>query len=1051
MTPGSVPANSTPTSEDGRVGYDPGPNNDAIASRYGVELHTKDQAQKLHRMEQEFGTDEVHRWADEGMTVEAMGKPQDMEAFRKRQADRSPEIPADIERRNRASLQRNTGNRADEGPTGSTRVPETVRSVVSSPGRSMDDEVQREMEDKMGESFDDVRLHTGPRAARAAESINARAFTVGNSVAFNRGEYQPDSTEGKEVLAHELTHARQDTDGAVSLLPKSAGDHPGAEPSSEPTAETAQRRSSEMHVQPKLEVSSPDDPAEKEARDVAEKVVEMGESSAGSQEASDDGGASRQERDIGLLQTVPLQRSAAGGGSATGEGESKVRNAVSGTGKPLPSDTQNEMESKMGADFSNVSVHTGPEADQASKSIGAEAYTMGSNIAFSEGSYNPSSKGGKKLLAHELTHVAQQGGAQRKQAEEADRSAAPDVEQEASSATVQRGGMSMPGSGGQGGMSASGGQQASGDHPTYTVQKGDYLIKIAREQNVEGGWQKLFQLNQNNPNGRDVVDKDLIYPGQTLTLPKEEEEGGEGGGEGGASSSGGSSWAGGGGMSMPGTGGTGGQSTPGGGGGSEEKPAYMTELEEGDEGDGEESGKPPSGWTIPWPDSMLKASGAKAKKVAQDAPDMTLEELYEKGRNNQGDFDDGFIQEAVIDSREGGDWEGMKEGEPVFDVQGYPPEVKVGYKWQLFKGEYTFFDREIQLGSTPFTAGLLFKGGLEADAGIFGIGKMMYGENEDPFPADLEIFGGLQGKIETSLRGEVRAGAGVANVATMGVAGGITGKLGLHGESGIKGTIGADDQRQITTVELDIGTLGVDAKSEIVLDVGPYIDVLGQRFDWMIEMGKWKPFEDISLLEVQLGSVEYGADGLDAEFLGIEMADGMEMPSVEDAGGPFGEFVGWISNQEDDAARDAVESIKEAGTWHQVPPDRKSELMSMMIDGAVANESENRIIDLLHSSPSAEDARYMLIDAYVKTEQQVPRASETVYEWAASYVDNDWVGGGSQWDQLCEQVGGDGHDYFRPWGFQHPNKDKHASSNPIYDKYIDQYRDWGGMNKEEGW
>lgn len=62
----------------------------------------------------------------------------------------------------------------------------------------------------------------------------------------------------------------------------------------------------------------------------------------------------------------------------------------------------------MGADFSDVSVHTGQKADAAAKSINAEAYTMGSDIAFGKGNYNPQSASGQKLLAHKLTHVAQQ-------------------------------------------------------------------------------------------------------------------------------------------------------------------------------------------------------------------------------------------------------------------------------------------------------------------------------------------------------------------------------------------------------------------------------------------------------------------------------------------------------------------------------------------------------------------------------------------------------------------------------------------------------------------
>ena len=57
-------------------------------------------------------------------------------------------------------------------------------------------------------------------AANACESINARAFTVGNHIAFNSGEYDPSSPEGQHVLAHELAHVRQQNQGAVSMLPQ---------------------------------------------------------------------------------------------------------------------------------------------------------------------------------------------------------------------------------------------------------------------------------------------------------------------------------------------------------------------------------------------------------------------------------------------------------------------------------------------------------------------------------------------------------------------------------------------------------------------------------------------------------------------------------------------------------------------------------------------------------------------------------------------------------------------------------------------------------------
>jgi len=85
--------------------------------------------------------------------------------------------------------------------------------------------------------------------------------------------------------------------------------------------------------------------------------------------------------------------------------------ATRGSGSALPDDARNQMESKMGYDFSGVSVHTDATSDSLNRSVSAKAFTTGSDVYFSEGAFNPGSKDGQQLLAHELTHVVQQGGA----------------------------------------------------------------------------------------------------------------------------------------------------------------------------------------------------------------------------------------------------------------------------------------------------------------------------------------------------------------------------------------------------------------------------------------------------------------------------------------------------------------------------------------------------------------------------------------------------------------------------------------------------------------
>ncbi|MDH4474086.1 MAG: DUF4157 domain-containing protein [Fluviicola sp.] len=79
-------------------------------------------------------------------------------------------------------------------------------------------------------------------------------------------------------------------------------------------------------------------------------------------------------------------------------------------GTPLGDDTRNEMETGFGADFSKVKVHTGTDAERMSEGLNAQAFTHENDIFFNKGKYDPKSKEGKHLLAHELTHTIQQKG-----------------------------------------------------------------------------------------------------------------------------------------------------------------------------------------------------------------------------------------------------------------------------------------------------------------------------------------------------------------------------------------------------------------------------------------------------------------------------------------------------------------------------------------------------------------------------------------------------------------------------------------------------------------
>lgn len=113
------------------------------------------------------------------------------------------------------SLQRHAAGRGTPGS-----VSPIVHEVLRSPGRPMDAVARSFMEPRFGHDFGKVRIHTDERSAESARSINAMAYTVGHDVVFGSGLYRPESTEGKRLLAHELTHVMQQSESAPQLAGK---------------------------------------------------------------------------------------------------------------------------------------------------------------------------------------------------------------------------------------------------------------------------------------------------------------------------------------------------------------------------------------------------------------------------------------------------------------------------------------------------------------------------------------------------------------------------------------------------------------------------------------------------------------------------------------------------------------------------------------------------------------------------------------------------------------------------------------------------------------
>lgn len=185
-----------------------------------------------------------------------------------------------------------------------------------------------------------------------------------------------------------------------------------------------------------LRVSSPADPAEREAERTARQIMRMPEimrtpepvgaasmsaSAVGSPHAARFQGLIRQAHvpsgqsaspRIARSSATPpvIARAALAGGPASRNVAAGIA-AIRASGRPLPSGLRQFMEPRFNADFSRVRIHTGEQAARLSSEVSAQAFTMGEHIYFGNGRFQPDSSTGRELIAHELTHTIQQGAA----------------------------------------------------------------------------------------------------------------------------------------------------------------------------------------------------------------------------------------------------------------------------------------------------------------------------------------------------------------------------------------------------------------------------------------------------------------------------------------------------------------------------------------------------------------------------------------------------------------------------------------------------------------
>lgn len=164
--------------------------------------------------------------------------------------------------------------------------------------------------------------------------------------------------------------------------------HPAVIPARSTESEST---SSFLPLQRQLAVGSVDDPLEREADAVAERVIS---NSPGAAPAGSHG--------------APVLHRHASGAVPQMEAPPIVHEALRSGGEPLDVETRAFMEPRIGHDLSGVRIHTGSRADESARAVAANAYTVGQDAVFAAGRFNPRTSEGQRLLAHELAHTIQQ-------------------------------------------------------------------------------------------------------------------------------------------------------------------------------------------------------------------------------------------------------------------------------------------------------------------------------------------------------------------------------------------------------------------------------------------------------------------------------------------------------------------------------------------------------------------------------------------------------------------------------------------------------------------
>ena len=249
--------------------------------------------------------------------------------------------------------------------------------------------------------------------------------SVAKEVATQTAKTSPRPASSLEYFAPQETTASDVSGPAYSLAGLTLLAHGGGGDPESPSEGAS--RPLPWPIQAKLEVGAADDPLEREADRIADHVMRMPETgsadrpvlsraTSGVRRKCTCGGScekcktEQSEDERGRVQKKPTATAGSGHISAPSVAPPIVHQALRSSGQPLDAATRSFFEPRFGYDFSRVRLHADGPAAESAKAIQARAYTVGRDVVFAQNQLSTSTREGKRLLAHELAHIVQQGG-----------------------------------------------------------------------------------------------------------------------------------------------------------------------------------------------------------------------------------------------------------------------------------------------------------------------------------------------------------------------------------------------------------------------------------------------------------------------------------------------------------------------------------------------------------------------------------------------------------------------------------------------------------------